>query len=81
MITRGRALMSTKPRTVVLEVAGVHAASSKGVAEAFLARQPGVLAVDANPVAQTANVTYDPSRTSVVRLRQAVLDCGYHCAG
>ncbi|MCA0296070.1 MAG: heavy metal translocating P-type ATPase [Actinobacteria bacterium] len=73
--------MSTKPRTVVLEVAGVHAASSKGVAEAFLARQPGVLAVDANPVAQTANVTYDPSRTSVVRLRQAVLDCGYHCAG
>jgi Cu2+-exporting ATPase len=73
--------MSTKPRTVVLEVAGVHAASSKGVAEAFLARQPGVLAVDANPVAQTANVTYDPSRTSVGRLRQAVLDCGYHCAG
>ena len=42
---------------------------------------PGVLEVEANPVAQTATVTYDPSRTSVAELAGWVRDCGYHCAG
>lgn len=68
-------------RTVVLEVEGMQWASSKSVAEAYLARRPGVLAVDANPVSQTANVTYDPTVTSLAELRQWVIDCGYHCAG
>ncbi|MBI2246209.1 MAG: heavy metal translocating P-type ATPase [Nocardioides sp.] len=65
----------------MLEVSGVHWASSKGVAEAVLSRQPGVLSVEANPVAQTATVTYDPRRTDLVRLRDWVRECGYHCAG
>ena len=56
-------------------------ASSKNVAEAVLSRRPGVLDVEANPVAQTATVTYDPSRTSVAELAGWVRDCGYHCAG
>lgn len=30
---------------------------------------------------QTATVTYDPDRTSVVELSKWVRDCGYHCAG
>ena len=51
--------------TVVLEVSGVQWASSKNVAEAVLSRRPGVFAVEANPVAQTATVIYDPFRTSV----------------
>jgi Cu2+-exporting ATPase len=42
-------------------VAGVHWAASKNVAEAVLSRRPGVVEVQANPVAQTATVTYDPS--------------------
>ncbi|ABL79858.1 MULTISPECIES: heavy metal translocating P-type ATPase [unclassified Nocardioides] len=67
--------------TAVLEVSGVHWASSKSVAEAVLSRQPGVLSVEANPVAQTATVTYDPRRTDLVRLRDWVRECGYHCAG
>jgi Cu2+-exporting ATPase len=67
--------------TVVLEVSGVHWASSKSVAESYLSRQPGVLAVEANPVAQTANVTFDADVTSVAELRTWVRDCGYHCAG
>ena len=46
---------------VVLEVAGVHWASEKAVAETVLGRRPGVLSVEANPVAQTATVTYDPA--------------------
>ena len=53
----------------------------KAVAEAVLGRRPGVLSVEANPVAQTATVTYDPARTSVAELRGWVRDCGYHCAG
>jgi Cu2+-exporting ATPase len=59
----------------------VQWASSKNVAEAVLSRRPGVLQVEANPVAQTATVSYDPSRTSVAELAGWVRDCGYHCAG
>ncbi|HJY43057.1 MAG TPA: heavy metal translocating P-type ATPase [Propionibacteriaceae bacterium] len=73
--------MTTKRSTAVLEVSGVHWAASKNVTEAVLSRRPGVLGVAANPVAQTATVTYDPSRTSVAELAGWVRDCGYHCAG
>ncbi|GAA1989743.1 heavy metal translocating P-type ATPase [Microbacterium pumilum] len=73
--------MTENTNTVVLEVSGILRASSKAVVESRLARQPGVVAVDANPVSQTANVTYDPSSTSVDQLRRWVIECGYHCAG
>ena len=68
-------------QTVVMELAGVHWASQKAVAEAVLSRRPGVVAVEANPVGQTASVTYDPTRTSVADLAGWIRDCGYHCAG
>ena len=68
-------------RTVVLEVVGVHWASSKSIVEATLLRQPGVVSVEANPVSQTANVSYDPELTSQAQLRQWIIECGYHCAG
>jgi len=71
----------TDTSTAVIEVSGVHWASSKPVTEAVLSRRPGVLSVDANPVSQTATVSYDPDRTSVAALRGWVRDCGYHCAG
>ncbi|EGD40602.1 copper-exporting ATPase [Nocardioidaceae bacterium Broad-1] len=67
--------------TAVLEVSGVHWASSKAVAESVLGRRPGVLGVEANPVAQTATVTFDPERTDVTQLRDWVRECGYHCSG
>ncbi|WP_395729241.1 heavy metal translocating P-type ATPase [Nakamurella sp.] len=73
--------MSKNGTTAVIEVSGVHWASSASVTEAVIGRRPGVLAVDANPVSQTASVTYDPSRTSVAALTGWVRDCGYHCAG
>ena len=73
--------MTDNRSTAVLEVSGVHWAASKNVAEAVLSRRPGVLEVDANPVAQTATVSYDPERTSVAELAGWVRDCGYHCAG
>ncbi|MFI5615577.1 heavy metal translocating P-type ATPase [Amycolatopsis sp. NPDC051903] len=56
-------------------------ASEQAVVDARLRRQPGVVDVEVNPVAQAATVAFDPARTSVATLRQWVLDCGYHCAG
>ncbi|MHA6794266.1 heavy metal translocating P-type ATPase [Pseudonocardia bannensis] len=67
--------------TAVIEVSGVQWATEKRVVEAVLARRPGVLAVAANPVAQSATVSYDPERTSVAELTQWVRDCSYHCRG
>ncbi len=49
--------------------------------ERVLGRRPGVRLVDANPVAQTATVTFDTAATSVAELRRWVEDCGYHCTG
>jgi Cu2+-exporting ATPase len=69
------------PDTTVLHVGGVQYASEKAIVEGVLGRRPGVLAVEANPVAQTATVTFDPQVTSVAELRRWVEDCGYHCAG
>src|ERR671912_809992 len=73
--------MAAVSRTAVLEVSGVQWATSKNRAEAVLSRRPGVVAVDANPVAQTATVSYDPGKTSIRELAAWVRDCGYHCAG
>jgi Cu2+-exporting ATPase len=67
--------------TVVLHVGCQYRASEKAVVEAALARHPGVLSVEANPVAQTATVHYDPAITSVHELRRAVERCGFECAG
>jgi P-type Cu2+ transporter len=67
--------------TVVLHVGGQYCWSEKFVVESALRSRPGVLEVTANPVAQTATVSYDPGRTSVTQLRRAVADCGFQCAG
>jgi Cu2+-exporting ATPase len=67
--------------TAVLHVGDLHYASEKAVVERVLARRPGVARVEANPVAQTATVEYDPAATSVEALQQWVEECGYHCAG
>ncbi|MFD7843625.1 heavy metal translocating P-type ATPase [Nocardia sp. NPDC059764] len=67
--------------TAVLDVSGVQWASEQNVVSAVLGRRPGVLEVEANPVAQTATVVYDPDRTSVAELSDWIRDCGYHCAG
>jgi P-type Cu2+ transporter len=74
---------ATKQRreSTILHVGGLHYASEKAVVERHLGGQPGVLAVEANPVAQTATVEYDPARTDVAKLKQWVEECGFHCAG
>ena len=55
--------------------------SEKVVLEKALKARPGVLSVEANPVAQTATVRYDPRQTNVAELKKWVEECGYHCAG
>ena len=73
--------MGNHEATAVMETKGVHWGSSKAVVEATLSRRPGVIRVESNPVSQTANVTFDPHRTSVSELAEWVRQCGYHCAG
>jgi len=67
--------------TAVIEASGMLRASEKAVVESAIGRRPGVIEVEANPVSQTATVTYDPSEASLEELRRWVEDCGYHCAG
>src|SRR5215472_16464611 len=67
--------------TVVLHVGRQFRASEKAVVEAALGPHPGVVSVEANPVAQTATVRYDPAVTSVQELRRVIERSGFECAG
>jgi P-type Cu2+ transporter len=74
--------MAAKERsTAILDVHPMLFGSEKAVVEAVLGRRPGVEQVEANPVAQTATVTYDTAKTSLADLRRWVQECGMHCAG
>jgi Cu2+-exporting ATPase len=70
-----------KIATAVLHVGGLNWASEKAVVETGLGREPGVGLVEANPVSQTANVTFDTGHTSVGQLRRCVEECGYRSVG
>ena len=73
--------MTTLLKRTVVEVRGLQWATSKAVVEHVLLQRPGVAAVDANAVAQTATVSFDPSVTSVEQISGWIRDCGYHCRG
>jgi Cu2+-exporting ATPase len=66
---------------VVLHVGRQFRATEKAAVEASVARLSGVQAVEANPVVQTATVTYDPAVVALERLRRRVQECGFDCAG
>ena len=66
---------------VVMDTRGLQWASSKARVEAVVGSRPGVLSVDANPVAQTATVRFDSSRTDVAHLVSWFRECGLHCHG
>jgi Cu2+-exporting ATPase len=74
-------ITARSPETAVLHVGGLNFASEKAVVEHVLGNRPGVVAVEANPVAQTATITFDPQTTSVTLLKAWVEECGLHCAG
>ncbi|MDQ3821635.1 MAG: heavy metal translocating P-type ATPase [Actinomycetota bacterium] len=77
----GHAVAGGATASAVLHVGGLHYASEKAVVERVLLNRPGVVSVEANPVAQTATVAYHPAVTSIDELRQWVEECGYHCDG
>ncbi|HZA80864.1 MAG TPA: heavy metal translocating P-type ATPase, partial [Actinomycetes bacterium] len=70
-----------KRATVILDVRPILRGSEKAVVEAKLGRRPGVERVEANPVAQTATVVFDPAQTSLADLRRWVEECGLHSVG
>ena len=72
---------ASRATTVVLHVGGQDFATESGVVERGLRAHRGVLEVVANPVAQTATVTYDSDVTSIAELRRWLEQCGFHCAG
>ena len=67
--------------TVVLHVGEQYRGTEKLVVEKALRSRPGVIEVEANPAAQTATVTFDPSVTSVEELRRLLEESGFECAG
>jgi Cu2+-exporting ATPase len=81
MSTAGPRTSDHTVTSVVLHVGKQYRASEKSVVEAAIARHPGVVSIEANPVAQTASVSYDPPITSVRELRRAAESCGFECAG
>jgi len=81
MSTAGAPTSERAITSVVLHVGKQYRASEKAVVEAALERHPGVVSVEANPVAQTATVRYDATITSVRELRRAAERCGFECAG
>ena len=72
---------SARLATVILDVRALQYATEKLVVDSVLGRRPGVHRVTANPVSQTATVTFDPDLTSVRELARCLEHCGYHCAG
>jgi Cu2+-exporting ATPase len=78
------AAIAREPRaieTTVLHVGDLQYATETAVVEKVLGHRPGVVDVEANPVAQTATVSYDPAITSIAQLRKWIEQCGYHCSG
>jgi Cu2+-exporting ATPase len=67
--------------TVVLHVGEQYRGSEKLTVEKAVGSLSGVIGVEANPVAQTATVTYDPQLASVEHLQRFVKECGFDCAG
>src|SRR5215469_2762153 len=79
--TRSEIPAAPTAATVVLHVGRQFRASERPVVEAALRHHTGVLSVEANPVAQTATVSYDSSMTSVTELRQVAERARFECAG
>jgi heavy metal translocating P-type ATPase len=61
----------------VLVVEGMFCASCAAAVEAVLSRQPGVLAASAHFAADAAVVEWDPAKTTLPTLRNAVARIGY----
>ncbi len=61
--------------------AGSSGRAEKAIVESAISRLPGVTWAEANPVAQTVTVTYDPMSSPSTPSGVCLLGCGFECAG
>ena len=65
----------------VFEAGGLLRASSAAALQEFLGREHGIQAVEANPVSQTVNVTYDEAALTADDVRELIERFGCSCGG
>ena len=63
--------------TADLLVHGVHCASCTWAIETTLNKLPGVVSIEANPVTTRAELRWDPHRTRLATLLEAITDLGF----
>ncbi len=68
-------------KTSTVEVGELVSTLSAAGVQRQLSTLPGVHHVDVNYVAGSATLHYDEAQTSLLAIRQRVIDCGYHCRG
>jgi len=68
-------------KEVVLEAGGLLRGSSAPALQTFLSRQPGIHHVEANTWSDSVTVGYDENTIIEARIRQLIVECGYHCRG
>ena len=68
-------------QSITVDVSGMTSALDPLGVEKRLRTLPGVERADVNVVSGTATVAYDEGRTSAEAIRQAIVECGFHCRG
>src|SRR5262249_13576849 len=68
-------------KTATFEVRGLFAGLDHLGVEKQLSQLPGVHRAIANPASGSVSVHYDETRTNAAALRDAIEECGFHCAG
>ena len=68
-------------KSVTLEVRGLFGELDHLGVEKRIGAMPGVHHAQANSASGSITVHYDAGATSEEALRQAILECGYHCSG
>jgi Cu2+-exporting ATPase len=66
---------------ITLEVGDLFSVLGAHGIERQLQRVAGVGPVSVNPVSGSTTVMFDPGKTSLAAIQEAIEDCGFHCAG
>ena len=68
-------------KTVTLDAGGMLSVLDYRAVEKQLSRLPGVRQVTASIASNSVTFAYDETVVSVGTLRDAVVECGFHCSG
>jgi mercuric ion binding protein len=71
------AVMAAEPSRVTLDVPSMNCSLCPIAVSGVLRRQPGVREAKADLATKTAQIVFDPDKTSPARLAQAVSAAGY----